>query len=401
MEILQSGSNIVTVRENNLAVVIRLLHKSKVCTRSYLAKHTGLKQATITNIVNDLMEWGLVYEVGHVPGESRRSVGLSLCRDRYRTIGVRLNRNYVIAGLFDIAGTLLCRKEYHFDPHPDPLDISESMAKLVSELSSSCKKEDLLGVGVAIPGPFVHKDEKIALMSGFPGWENVNIKQALEDCVSCPVLLEHDANCGALSELWYGDIGDNENILFVAADIGVGAGLLINKRLYSGSLGIAGEIGHISIDYAGPACECGNRGCLELYCSMNTMLEDYKQECLMNRDYQRMKSADIDSILKDVSQGDPLARKVFARIATFLGIGLASAVNAYDPEQIILSDRIALAGDYLLEVVGQTLKERLLPQVWSNLKLQLGTFAQDSMLFGASALALENTLKQPTVFYKP
>ena len=393
-----SGSNVVTMRENNLSLIIRLIHKAKICSRADLAIQTGLKQATITNIINDLIDWGLVKETGNVQGRlNRRSIGITLNNEVYRIFSIRLNRDYVTVGLFDITGSLIDQRQKYIDT--DPNATMEAMCTLVKELYPADK--NVLGIGVAIPGPFVPKKGKIELMSGVPGWQSVDITGRLEDYFSLPVFLEHDANCGALAELWYGDIGGFEDVIFVAADVGVGAGILTNGKLYTGSLGTAGEIGHMSIDYGGLKCECGNRGCLELYCSTKALQNEYKKEAINTSLYANKACASVEDILHDVVSGDVFARQVFERIARFLAIGLVNVVNAFNPSLIIISDKLALAGDYLIEVVSQTLKECLLGTLYDNLEIRLGSFNKESMLFGASALVLENLLHQPSVSFNP
>lgn len=402
VDYLNGGSNIITVRENNLALIIRLIHKIKVCSRVYLAEVTGLKQATITKIVNDLISWGLVVETGLIPGRGkRRSIGISLNHERYRIIGIRLNRGYVQAGVFDLTGTLLKKRVCCFKDPQETEDTMSMIYEMAGEMAELSEGKVILGIGVAIPGPFVSKSGKIVMMSGFPGWDKVDIKEELERRLSIPVFLEHDANCGALAELWYGSVSSQENMIFVAADVGVGAGILINGQLYTGSLGTAGEIGHISIDYEGPRCECGNRGCLEMYCSTKALCREYRKEATLTPGYEERAGLLAGEILEEVANGEPLARKVFHKIAFFLGVGLANAVNAYNPGVIILSDKLALAGDYLVETVSQVLRERLLKPVYEGLTVRLGSFVEDSMLFGASALVLEQMLLRPSLYFKP
>lgn len=402
VEFLNEGSNLLTVRENNLALVIRLIHKKKVCSRVELSEETGLKQATITNIVNDLIAWGVVSETGLLPGKGkRRAIGLSLNHEGYRIIGVRLNRTYAQVGLFDLSGTLHEKRLYSFRHKASPAETVRGISTVIGELLKSVTQRKVLGIGVAMPGPFASRIGKIAMMSGFPGWDQIDLKGELEKQFSIPVFLEHDANCGALAELWYGSANSQKDVLFVAADAGVGAGILVHGQLYRGSQGMAGEIGHISIDYRGPVCECGNRGCLELYCSTQRLAQRYREESILAGENPKAPVLTEQEVLGRVAAAEPLARKVFTEIATSLGVGLVSAVNAYNPDVIILSDRLALAGDYLVEVVAKVLAQRLLPSVFADLKICLGTFAEDGMLYGAGALVTEQILLRPSESLKP
>ena len=391
-----AGNNAITARENNIALVIRLLHKAKVCSRAYLAKQTGLKQATMTYIIDNLLSWKLVEETGTIEGElKRRSIGITLNDKVYRLLGIRLNRDYVSAALFTIKGEIVSQREVTFDRSTKPETVMSYMIKLVRELIETASDEDkILGIGVAIPGPFVPSEGKIKLMSGSPGWENTDIKQILNAEFGIPVFLEHDANCGALVEYWYGEVGDAKDILFLALDTGVGAGILSDGQLFKGSLGTAGEVGHMSIDRNGPKCECGNHGCLEMYCSTKRLIDDYQKAALKPRT--------LDEILKAVDEGDSEVRKIYAEAASDLGFGLVNLINILSPKLIILSGKLSLGGEYLIEVVSGVLKENLLPALYQNTEIRLGTrFDGETMLYGAGAVVLENILLEPTQCFNP
>ena len=137
-----------------------------------------------------------------------------------------------------------------------------------------------------------------------------------------------------------------------------------------------------------------------MYCSTKTLRQEYKKKAFTNLAYADKANASIDDILHDVATGDQFAREVFSKTATFLGIGLVGAVNAFNPGIIVISDRIALAGDYLIEILDGVLKERLLKVVYENLEIRLGAFIADNILFGAGALVLESVLKSPTKYFR-
>jgi Transcriptional regulator/sugar kinase len=401
MDFRHTGSNIVTVRENNLSLVIRLIHKAKICSRADIAAETGLQQATITNIVNELIEHGLVIQTGNIKGRmNRRSIGIALNIERYRMFGVYLNRENVTIAMFDLAGSILERYDYPVERDMKPSITLDVIRQKIIQMCEQDKELIYLGIGISLPGPFLLEGGKIALMSGVPGWDEIDISARLSEGHDLPIFLEHDANCGALAEIWYGDVGRQENVVYLTVDIGVGAGVLIQGEIYHGDLGTAGEIGHMSIDYAGPICECGNRGCLELYCSTKVLRQAYKQKAFLNPAYATRANASIEQILKDVADGDSLAREVFAKTATFLGLGMVNVVNTFNPGKIVISDRIALAGDYLIQILSGVLRERVLPEVYEKLEIRVGAFIADNILFGASALVLEHVLKSPTKYFR-
>lgn len=392
------GSNTFTIKENNLSLIIRLLHKAKICSRADLAIASGLKQATITNIINELINLELVKEVGHIEGRlKRRSIGITLNTDKYRILGVRLNRNEISVGLFDIENQLLFKETAPITSMTTPKEAMLKMIDMLKKLKNIANETNILAVGVALPGPFVARKGRIALMSGFPGWENIDIKEQLEKELSLPVFLEHDANCGALAEWICGETEHRDSMLIVLVDAGVGSGIIANNQLYNGFTGTAGEIGHTSIDFSGPKCECGNRGCLELYCSTSALRQQYREESLTH-DSEIKDKSELE-ILLDVKNGDEFARKVFFKTATYLGIGLVNAINTLNPTVVVISGNIVVAGDFLLDVINSVLNKRLIKEIYENLEIKQSFFGVESAFYGSSALVLEEALKYPSKYF--
>lgn len=395
----QKGSNLITTREDNLSLVIKLIHKAGICSRADIAFATGLKQATITNIVNYLMDWGLVKETGSIEGRlKRRSIGITLNRERYRLLGVRLSRDNITVGVFDMANHLLEKKTEPFSSSLPPHAVVDKMIAMLKSVSSTIQQGEILGIGVALPGPFMAKEGRIALMSGFVGWELIDIQGRLRTAFSLPVFLEHDANCAALAEWWYSNAGEKDCMLLMQLDDGVGSAIIADGQLYRGSTGTAGEIGHSCIDYDGPQCQCGNRGCLELYCSTLALCQQYKGEYAQG---DAVGNQAAQEIIAAVRRREPKALSAFTKTATFLSYGLVNAVNILNPEIVVLSGTLSLAGDALLDVVRPVLKERLIKDVYRTLDVRIGNFGEDNVLSGTGALVLEETLRFPTRYFNP
>ena len=386
------GGNIITTRERNLSIVIKLIYKFGICSRSEIAKATGLKHATITNIINSLIEWGLVQETGIIESSlKRRSIGIELNKDRYRLIGVRLSRDSISVGVCDLGNALLHQKSEAITNSPERT--IDRMVSLLKETITSLSDRKIIGIGIALPGPFVAKKGRIALMSGFSGWEAINVKKHLQASLDVPIFLEHDANCAILAEWRYGEAGDDGNIMLMLLDDGVGSSIIANGKLYHGHIGTAGEIGHSTVDFNGLKCQCGNRGCLELYCSTLALRRLYNE--------QTSENISAVEIIQAVHNGDANAVKVFEQVAQYLAYGLVNAINTLNPKMIILSGTLTKAGGYLLEILKPTLKERLIKDIYENLDIRLGRFGDDTLLYGASALVLEEALRAPSHYFNP
>lgn len=394
----KKGANLENIQEMNRSLVLRLIRRLKICSRAAIAKETGLKQATITNIVNDLIDWGLVKETGIIDGErGRRSIGVALSSEKYKVIGLRLTRNYYYLSIFDLDG--------NYGPIKiEPINIKDgskvalkNIENSVSQLIRNIKNYKIIGLGMAIPGPFFKSEGRIGLMSEFPGWEEISLEEELKSVFDFPVLLEHDANAGALAE-WLARPHNNMpgTMVYIAAGQGIGAGIIIDGKLFRGSQGIAGEIGHMSIDYNGLQCICGLKGCLEQYCSTIALIRNAKEGLNKNPESILNKNCDLESIINAVKVNDSYAISVFEKISSYLAVGIGNIINSLNPDLIIIGDELSRFESKLIEFLNKKIKKMVLPNIFRNFSLELSKFKNDPALLGAGELAIDNILHKPS-----
>lgn len=379
------GVNQDSIQEMNRALIINLLREQGVCSRANLAKLSGLKKATVTYIINDFINWGCVRETGLMSGDKgRRSIGITLSEDSYYVIGIRLARRYYKVGLFGINGTLKEVKRQEIEHDQTPTVTMEEIIVCAKDLCGKAGEEKVLAVGMAIPGPFIKKEGKIAVLTESVGWGNMEFREELAKHLPYPVFIEHDANAGAYAQIWYDrSINKEECLVYVAVGQGLGAGIIYNEEILKGELGIAGEIGHTTIRFDGPKCECGNRGCLEKYCSSIVLARN------IARRKQSEDSYHLPEIQEMIDSGDPIAIEEFKSACRYLGYGLVNVVNSFNPSVIILGDEMShIYAGCMLEEVNQILKERLLPEVYSNLKVKVSQAVRDSVLHGIGAISI-------------
>lgn len=388
-------------KENNIAVVLRALHADAGCTRVKLAEMTGLTQASITKIITQLIEWGAVSELESVgTGVGRKATLLHLNSENYRVAAVRINRNYINVAIYDMDGRLYDMARCETNSQEGARRSVERMIQLLRGLLSRADVP-VLSIGVAVPGPYNYNAGRISLMSGFPGWNEIDIKGELEKAFSLPTFVDQDANCGALAEMWYSDPEEDCDILFIAADRGIGAGLILDSSVYRGRDGFAGEIGHASINMFGPRCECGNRGCLELYGSSIALENAYRQEVFdpMNPS-SLLTDVSTRGILALVRAGDPAARRAYSKTVAYLCFGVVGIINALNPDTVVFADKIVNGGDLFLEVANQTFKQYLMPEYYDRLHIKVCSLDGDPMLLGASVLAYDHMLLTPSTYFQ-
>ncbi len=391
------GFNQESIQDLNRTLLINLLRKEGVCARAHLAQLSMLKQATVTNIINDFIDWGLVKEIGFLVGsKGRRSIGISINNDDFGVLGIRLARKDYTVGLFDLSGKLVESKRNEVPGSRMPREIFDEIKKEALLLVNSYKKKrKVIAVGMAIPGPYSVKRGRIELMTGVSGWNEIPIQEELADTLHIPVFIEQDANAGALAQYWHNEEDYKNNVLVYVADgQGVGAGIVENGGLLKGCIGVAGEIGHTSINYQGPRCSCGNYGCLENYCSSIAFTRRINEELKPEQPYSFAEAAKL------VVQGEEKAVELFLDSCDKLSFGIVNLINSFNPAVIVIGDEMAhIAPELMLKRVKEDVKERVLPEIYDNMDISTSVVRNDSMVHGAAIVAINDVFSNPGKYF--
>lgn len=304
-------------------------------------------------------------------------------------IGIDLGGTTVKAALCTEDGTLLCKDSLPTQTG-NAAGLKADMKTLALSLcrAHSCAAEDVTAIGIGVPGSFDKKTCTLRFGTNL-GLNNVSFADAFLPEFGCPVHLDNDANCAALGEATAGAAKGTRNMLMVTLGTGVGGGIIINGQLYTGCNGIAGEIGHMVIRKDGEPCNCGRRGCLEAYCSAASLvrfaeraLEDGRKSVLAVHKGQ----LNAKQICDAVDAGDALAQELFDEYCGNLANGLASFVNLFQPESIVLGGGLAGYDEKLLE----PLRMLTFPQTFRgkdrNTEIVCASLGNDAGLVGAAML---------------
>ena len=394
------GVNSNNVKEINRTILLRLMKKYEMCSRADLAKNSGLQPATVTNIVNDFIDWGLVKETGIINGnKGRRSIGLVLNAEDYVVLGVRITRTYTQIGMFDLVGNVLADTRISLDRMEGPQSALKKIVRKVNEMVNLDNGKKKLAIGVAVPGPYFPDEGKMHKLTEFPGWDDVSINEILCQSIDIPVIIDHDANAGAFAEWW---ISGNENFhgttIYLAVGEGIGAGIVTNGGLFRGSYGTAGEIGHASIAFDGPKCECGNRGCLTMYASVLQMMRDIKEKRDDYPDTVLKEEFSFKDVVKAVKAQDELACAELKKISRYLAFGIINIICAYSPDEIIIGDQMSIFGDTLIEEIRKIVNQHTIARFSELTKIKTSELENDSAFLGAGALAIDYVLKNSSMF---
>jgi len=382
--------------------VLQLTWRERQISRAEIARRTELSRSTVSDIVDELLESGLVAEVG--AGESRggrRPIVLEFRDEAGVILGIDLGAAHAAVALTDLRGAVLAWEHRKHPVREDPAGALDLMTELVESVLKTWggRRDRLLGAGLAVPSPVDpgHPDDLCELV--LPAWKGISPGQVLRKRFRTPVLVDNDANLGALAERWWGAGRDVDDFAYIKLATGIGAGFSFGGQIYRGAKGIAGEIGHLAIDPSGPLCVCGLRGCLATFVGSQALiqratelLETHPGSALAGRRFGV-------TILEDAAlAGDPLALRVVGEAANALGIAVAGLLNLLNPSVVIMGGGLSRLGDLLLEPLRQVVRVRTLVTSAEAARLVASALGARGVAIGAATLLLQRALSDPRHF---
>jgi predicted NBD/HSP70 family sugar kinase len=311
-----------------------------------------LQNSTVSSLVEQLLTEGWIRE-GEVlkTARGRRPTQISL-NDRLSMLVADVHPGRATFGVVDLNGVVLSYSEVTM-----PLDVEEGVRKLGSAMKQMREiyaDRQFEGAGVCLPGRVDIETGRLMVAPNLR-WRNFDIREALAEMLGMPVEMENDANACLLSELWFGHLDGVRNAVLLAISEGVGASLLAEGRLISGRNGMAGEFGHVCMDPKGPLCNCGRRGCWEMFASSRAALEHYKQLTPSNK-----RAISYEELCRLALSDNAAAREAIERQATAVGKGLRMVMATLEPEVILFVGEIAYGWPIVAPILQRELKANAL-----------------------------------------
>jgi predicted NBD/HSP70 family sugar kinase len=372
-------------RLNRLRVIHALRDQGKI-SRAEIARRTGLSRSTVSSLVADLQADGLVVERAE-PGSAYGAQGgrppilLSFDASAGAAVGVDFGHSHLRVAVSDLSGAILAEREQPLDTDHEAREGLDAAADLVEDAlaDAGVERERVIGAGMGLPGPIQQGDGIVGSSAILPGWIGVAAAAEMRARLDLPVMVDNDANLGALAEAAFGAGRDAGDLIYLKVSSGIGAGLILNGRLYRGSSGLAGELGHVLVDPDGLVCRCGNRGCLETLAATGALIE------LLRRSHGQLTVAHMLAAARD---GDLGCRRVIADAGRAIGRAVATLLNVLNPELLVLGGDLAAAGDLLLDRVRESVGRAALPEAARTAAVVAGVLGERAQVLGALALVV-------------
>jgi glucokinase-like ROK family protein len=341
-------------------------------------------------IINDLIDGGIILEMESRSTRSGRPpVVLDINPKAGLVAAIDMGATHLGVAVGDFSAQILDEVEQPFriDDGPEHcLEEGDRALRLVLE-KRGLKISDLSAIGLSVPGPVITDTGMVMAPPIMPGWDRFPIRTTLENRWNVPVTLNNDANFGAVGEWVFGAGRGEKNIAFIKVGSGIGAGLIINRQVFSGTTGSAGEIGHLTIDENGPLCSCGNHGCLEAFAGGHAielqakkLVESGKRTLLSDFN---SKPITVREVAEAARRGDLAAQEILHRSGTFIGIAVAGLINLVNPSVVIVGGGVAEVGDLITAPIRKVVRERSLRAAEHAVKITTAMLGRRSSLLGA------------------
>ena len=373
------------MRRQNLALVLGAVAAHGPLSRADTAAVTGLTRAAVSSLVVELMQSGLVVELGPAPSGrvGRPGNALTLSSEGPAGLGLEVGVEHLAACVVDLTGEVRAQARVSAANRGRPADaVLAELAGLAGGVVEQARSLGLRPVGatLAVPG-LLDADTGTVVHAPNLGWRDLKLPATL---LGLPLLGENEANLGALAELWRGGAQD---VVHVSAEAGIGAALVVGGRLFRGARGFAGELGHVPVRPDGPACACGSHGCLEQYAGEQAVLAAAGLE---------LPPADRIAVLaRHAAAGEARVLAALEQAGTALGTALAGAVNLVDPAAVVLGGAYAELGEWLLPGMRRELAERVLVRPWRADALTVSALGRRGPLLGAALVTIRRIIDDP------
>jgi glucokinase-like ROK family protein len=386
------------VRKVNKSIVLNVLRLYAPISRAQVANLTGLNRGTVSNIVNVLLDEGLVLENEQRGSRiGRPAISLGLRPDGGAVIGVEIGVDFVAEKIWDT--------RIQTDPSQSQTSIISQAEQLIDQALVLASEQRLrpLGIGVGLPG-LVNVQQGNLIMAPNLQWKDVPLRLMWNQRFHLPIYIENEANLAALGEYYFGIARNVDNFIYLSAGIGLGGGIIVGGKLFRGGHGYAGEIGHIQRDPTGERCGCGRIGCWETQVGPRAVLYRVRKE-LQNHSDQSLLSAcsgNVDNltfemVVKFALEGDTLCRRAIEEVAVHLGMGIADMVHVFNPELILIGGAFIQAKDILQPIIEKTIFSNVLQPCADGLRIAFPERGADDCVLGAIAIVLDDILREMVI----
>ncbi len=381
-------------KTHNNRLILKTIYDNRQISRADIARLTGLTRTTVSDVVSELMQEGLVAEVAVGPSAGGKPpILLSVVDDSRYLIGIDLANSEFRGAIVNLRGQV----KHHVSLPVDERD-GDAALEMVYQLIDSLLTEDgILGIGIGTPG-LMDARRGVVRYAVNLNWRDLPLGELLEQRYKLPVYIANDSQAAALAEYTFGGSKEASSLVVIKVGRGIGAGIVLNGQLYYGDTFGAGEIGHVAVVENGEVCRCGNRGCLETVASSRAMIQRAQAAVrrngasILRQIVAAPEEITTEALLKAYEQGDEDVQAIITQVGGYLGAAVANLVGILNVQRIVIAGSAARFGDGLIGPARERVNTNALPALAAMTSIEASSLGTDIVILGAAALLLSNEM---------
>lgn len=394
---MKTGINSNGMQRSNRNLVIQILLEEGVLSRIDLSRRTNLNRATITYIINDFLSYGIIREDIEGKNVSKKGSKLRLVCPKGVILSARLTRTYFELCAFTIGGEKQLSERTPVCASDDIFKSLSAIHACIGKMLDRVGQDNVLGMCVGVVGPYIRGRRNTAIVTGFEQLSRIDFQKEIARDYPFYVITEHDTNLSALAEWRQLDLETRESarclIGVQSMGMGIGAGIIIDGRLYTGAAGFAGEIGHMGINFNGIRSDTACRGMFEAYASTDSVTDFVANRLYEYPDSELDENSDYDAVCAAYKKNDSLAVAAMHDLAHKLAYGLCGIVYALNPDKIVLFEKY-LRDDRFVREVRRALNDMIGAELLGNMSVEYASIEGDSTILGGYYRTVDAMLKE-------
>lgn len=385
----KKGINNNNLKQENRGLVLKMIATGECYTRIELAKRTGLTKMSISNIIGEFIEQGIICEkeTEIVEGQGRNPIRLYIADKAPKIIGLDIHRAECVAVLSDLKLNVLKERRCSLTK-TNSQDLFGVIFKLLDEVMQGTDEAELLGIGVGCSGPLDIKSGVILNPPDFYGLHDLNVMSAIKEHYDLPVYIDSQYNCAALAERFYGAGRELRDFIFVGIMRGIGSGIITDGGIFHNANGYTSELGHVSIDYNGNKCPCGNRGCLETYTGSEIIRDLLIAETGMKKSFQ-----EFCEMAEHKETSTSVIDNIFEEMMERLACALTSGVNMFNSEAIIIGHEGFFIPERFLKYLEELINVRKIAGKYRHVAVVKSAFKDEAHILGCACPVLNRVFE--------
>lgn len=399
------GTYSASTKDLKLKILNVIRNKGQV-TKQEIARYLNFNLTTITNLVNELLiSYKLLQEVGdNVSTGGRKPKLYQININSGNIIGLDIGGENLRIVMCDIMGNVISSLTSRSQYNGDREKLIDGILNLIEKIIANAgyNKSSISGIGISISGIVDSDSGNIIYCPNIDGLDNFPIKNFLESKTDFPVFIDDSVRCMAIAEKHYGIAKEYDNFLFISLGKGIGMGIYVNGKIYRGSMGLSGELGHITVDEDGPLCNCGNKGCLEAIASGPGIIRRAREgiengivTLLTQIIKGDLKNLTVEAISKAAEEGDKFSYYLINRTGEYIGIAVSAVLNLFGSELVVLGGGVAKCGDIMIDAIRRTVQLRALSVISKKARIVRSELGDNIAARGAATKFINILFNDP------